>query len=198
MKLLAATEEQRYFPNLVNLNVRQTSLTNQTVNQLIAKFPNLRRLNLSFTGICNSIFVPSVTTSKLEKLSLTSTAISSPQLVRVLSLLPDLKTLAIGAIGGGPIMGASMFSTSLGFLDDHLRQVTDVLDKCAMLENVSLVGNAKLGTVRRVDRALAYFVKKVGRRCKVCVGILLCITAGFIFRNRSSIWPGFLPYGLRI
>lgn len=57
--------------------------------------------------------------------------------------------------------------------DQTLRDVVDQLAICSKLENVSLVGNTKLGVVGRRDRALAYFVRKVGRKCKVRNRLLL-------------------------
>ncbi|KAJ3016818.1 hypothetical protein NUW54_g729 [Trametes sanguinea] len=72
-------------------------------------------------------------------------------------------------MGGGQGSSAAISNTSaMTLTDDTLRSLTDTLEKCEDIERVNLVGNTKLGfTGRRgPDAALAYFVRKVGRRCK--------------------------------
>ena len=55
--------------------------------------------------------------------------------------------------------------------DETLRALADALPAEGEIARVSLVGNTKLGLTGRrgPDAALAYFVRKVGRRCQVSV-----------------------------
>lgn len=58
-------------------------------------------------------------------------------------------------------------SSALTFTNEALIRLTDILDKFAHLESVSLVANAKLGFTERRDGAVADFIARVGRKCKV-------------------------------
>jgi hypothetical protein len=51
--------------------------------------------------------------------------------------------------------------------DDTLAGLTDILETFVDLENINLVGNTKLGLNTRGTGALAKFIARVGRRCKV-------------------------------
>jgi translation initiation factor 2 beta subunit (eIF-2beta)/eIF-5 len=51
--------------------------------------------------------------------------------------------------------------------DDTLHVLTDVLQTFNHLEDISLVGNVKLGS-SRINSALRSFVGRVGKKCKVC------------------------------
>ncbi|KAI0078943.1 RNI-like protein [Panus rudis PR-1116 ss-1] len=152
-------------PNIYSLNIRQTPITDSVVDEILTICPNIRRLDLSFTNIKHP---PLLLSHKgFEKLSLTSTRIPSTHLVNILSDLPNLKSLSLGAQGGGQGSSASVTnSTAMTLNDQTLRQLTDILENYSTLENISLVGNTKLGfSSKRSDSALADFIRKVGRRC---------------------------------
>jgi hypothetical protein len=106
----------------------------------------------------------------LEKLSLSSTAVTGTDLVDVISRLPQLKTLSLGVMGGGNGLSAKMGNSSaLTLTPAILRELTDILEHFEHLENVSLVGNTKLYSMESSCKSLADFVRKVGRKCKVGV-----------------------------
>jgi len=151
---------------LQNLKLRLTAVSEQSVNFLISLCPNLRRLDLSFTAVRRLSFGPEI--PPLEKLSLTSTQMASSDLFAVISLHPHLKILSVGALGGGqgstPAVGNP---SSMTLSDEMLSTLTDILEKFQQLENVSLVGNSKLGIFKRRESPLSDFIRRVGRRCKV-------------------------------
>ncbi|KAJ2989283.1 hypothetical protein NUW54_g8833 [Trametes sanguinea] len=152
--------------NLRSLKLRQAALSDAVINPMLAICPDLERLDLSFTLVKRPVLPAG---HALEKLVLTSTKISSQDLITMISPLTRLKVLALGAMGGGQGSSAAISNTSaMTLTDDTLRSLTDTLKKCEDIERVNLVGNTKLGfTGRRgPDAALAYFVRKVGRRCK--------------------------------
>lgn len=124
--------------------------------------------------------------NRLVKLALTSTQLYGPTIVAAVASLPHLRSLAIGALGGGQGSTVAIANTSaMTMTDETLRALTDALvnrDASASdgdssvdagFEHINLVGNTKLGLTGRRgrDAALAYFVRKVGRRCKV--GVML-------------------------
>ena len=164
------------FPALRTLKLRQTSLTDISLNLLLPSCPALRRLDISFTGIRHPHQFIQGSGIALEKLSLTSTAVSSDFLVTALSCIPSLRILSIGALGGGPGQAPAIRNTTaMTLTDDALSCLVDVLDTYEGLESTSLVGNTKLGMTGGRNRALADFVARIGRRLKVSVLILtLC------------------------
>ncbi|KAI0335341.1 RNI-like protein [Cubamyces sp. BRFM 1775] len=152
--------------SLRSLKLRQAALSDAVLNPTLAICPNLERLDLSFTLVKRPVLPLG---HSLEKIVLTSTKISSSDLLAMMSPLTRLKVLAIGAMGGGQGSSAAISNTSaMTLTDETLRSLTDILGSCPDIERVNLVGNTKLGfTGRRgPDAALAYFVRKVGRRCK--------------------------------
>ncbi|THH21456.1 hypothetical protein EW146_g89 [Bondarzewia mesenterica] len=153
-------------PALTTLKLRQTSLTDNSFNVFLPICPNLRRLDLSFTGVRHPT---QFSVSSLEKLSLTSTVVSTDDLVAIILKLPRLRTLAIGALGGGQGKASAIGNTTaMTMTDDGLQKLADALKNDEYLESVSLVGNSKLGMTARArgDGALSYFVACVGRRLK--------------------------------
>jgi hypothetical protein len=109
-----------------------------------------------------------LTGARIEKLSLTSTAVSSVDIVALISSLPHLKSLALGALGGGQGSSVSIGNTSaMTMTDQTLESLTDVMKDFGQLETISLVGNTKLGVTSRGGSALEYFIRWVGRKCKV-------------------------------
>ncbi|KDQ63818.1 hypothetical protein JAAARDRAFT_29865 [Jaapia argillacea MUCL 33604] len=154
---------------LHTLKLRQTMLTDMSLNYLLGLCPNLRRLDLSFTPVRRPRHRMADTIPPLEKLSLTSTRVSGADLLTIVAHLPQLKTLAIGALGGGQGSTATISNSSaMTMTDDILIALTDILVKYESLENINLVGNSKLGVSGR-KTALIEFVRRVGRRCKVCL-----------------------------
>jgi hypothetical protein len=106
--------------------------------------------------------------ARIEKLSLTSTVISSVDVVALISSLPHIKSLALGALGGGQGSSVAIGNTSaMTMTDQTLESLTGVLKDFGQLEKISLVGNTKLGATSRRSGALEYFIKCVGRECKV-------------------------------
>ena len=155
-------------PHMKNLKFRQLGLSETSMYAFIARCPNLTRLDVSFTR--HHRLPPStITLSALEKLSLTSTALSSTDAVSMISGLPNLRMLSLGALGSGQGSSSSIGNTSaMTMTDDTLRSLTDVLSRLEHLDKLSLVGNTKLGFTSRHDEngALANIIRRVGRRCK--------------------------------
>jgi hypothetical protein len=80
--------------------------------------------------------------------------------------MTSLKILAIGAIGRGEGSAAVVSNASaMTLTDSTLGDLTHYFDAFERLENVSIAGNLKLGTVNR--HLLSDFVTKMGRKCKV-------------------------------
>ncbi|KAG6333607.1 hypothetical protein ID866_5478, partial [Astraeus odoratus] len=154
------------FRNLHNLKFRQLALSDASVQSFLMRCPNLKRLDLSFTNVRRP--PPTMNAAPpLEKLSLTSTNIQIPDVVALITALPGLRILSLGAIGGGQGSSVSMGNSSaLNMTDEALVHLTDALQGLGNLEKVSLVGNSKLGLTSRGDGALADFLRKVGRKCK--------------------------------
>ncbi|TDL28013.1 RNI-like protein [Rickenella mellea] len=147
---------------LRSLKLRHGSLSDPSFAMWIARCPLLQTFDASFTPLRR---LPDLQTlTSLQKLAITSTFISSADLVDLVRHLPRLKTLSIGALGVKP--GANtMTSTAMSLNDESLVRLTDALEGCAGIENINLVRNAKLGLTSR-DGALRYFVQKIGRKCK--------------------------------
>lgn len=57
--------------------------------------------------------------------------------------------------------------------DDTLHALTNVLQTFVHLEDISLVGNIKLGS--KIDSALCSFVSRVGKKCKVLQDATQCV-----------------------
>ena len=153
-------------PNLKTLKLKQSAVTDAVINQWLLICPNIRRLDLSFTSVRHP--PPLLSNSTLEKLSLTSTRVSSSDLIKMLTDMSGLRSLSIGALGAGRGFTASISNTSAMTLTDQaLRDITDILSGCSNLVKVNLVGNTKLGLTARRDGALADFIQRVGRMCTV-------------------------------
>ena len=151
-------------PNLRTLKLRQTFVTDVSVATFLILCPNLRRLDLAFTGVQHP--APLLTKVDLEKLSLTSTKITSTNLLKILAGMENLQTLALGALGRGGGSAVSVSNTTaMTMTDDTLRKLTNVLAQLSHLEHINLAGNTKLGTVSR--HSLREFVSTVGRNCRV-------------------------------
>jgi hypothetical protein len=132
--------------------------------------PNLTRLDLSFTGVRHLPKLgPDFSVPPLEKLSLTSTMMSMNDVLLIVEHLPCLRILSLGALGGSQGTSASISNSSAMTMNETmLRELTSVLDEnCKGLENISLVGNTKLGMGVRKNSAIQDFIARVGRRCKV-------------------------------
>ena len=126
-----------------------------------ANFPNLRRLDISFTNIQH---IPT-SSPYIEKLALSSTplAISFGGFASSSTSYPfpaeflQLRTLNIGALGQ-----SAKSSGALVLTDGLLMDLTDVLAPLEHLEHVNLASNAKL-----TSQSISEFMSFVGRRCKV-------------------------------
>lgn len=131
--------------------------------------PGLQRFDVSFTLVRHPPLLLSPSQiPPLQKLSLTSTAVSASDLVEIISLLPQLRALSLGAMGGSRGSRISVGNTSsMTMTDNSLRELTAVLETFMHLESINLVGNTKLGITSKTDSALFGFVSRVGRRCKV-------------------------------
>ena len=154
------TERGFSLPALRTLKLRQTSLSDVSVNKLVPLVPNIRRIDISFTDIRRPLSVSPDSFASLEKLSVTSTCVSPDDLLSIISVAPRLHTLNIGALGGSHGRGVS----TMTFTDVHLRCLTTVLSQNTAIENISLVENTKLA---RDEEVIAEFILLVGRRLKV-------------------------------
>lgn len=142
----------------------------------MARCPNLQRLDLSFTLIQHAPrLLSDIRTLLLQKLSLTSTAVRPADLISIIQLLPQLRTLSLGAMGANRGSQASINNSSaMTMNDDDLRSLTDILVTFAHLEDISLVGNIKLGSSSKISSALWGFVDHVGKKCKVLQDATYC------------------------
>lgn len=156
------------FPLLRTLKLRQTSLTDISMNSLPPLCPALSSINLAFTGIRHPPYFHHSDVHPPEKLSLTSTAVSMYDLLLLISRLPRLRSLSIDALGAGNSGKSSSMgnSTAMTLDDEGLTDLTDILAGFEHLESMSMVGNTKLGMTSRTDGALEYFIRRVGRRLK--------------------------------
>ncbi|KAG8212808.1 hypothetical protein J3R82DRAFT_11100 [Butyriboletus roseoflavus] len=108
-------------PRMKNLKFRQLGLSETSMYAFIALCPNLTRLDVSFTRLHRLPPSPLTPASTLEKLSLTSTALSSTDIVSLISTLPNLRTLYLGALGSGQGSSASIGNISaMTMTDDTL------------------------------------------------------------------------------
>ncbi|KAK0198662.1 RNI-like protein [Armillaria mellea] len=163
-KFLSGVDETFRHVNLRNLKLRQTAVSDHSMMTLTTICPNLRRLDVSFTGIRKpSLWVDQ--SPHLEKLCLTSTAISSGELCNTIRNLSKLKTLVIGALGCWN---------------------NDLLAEHGGLESLSLVSNTKLSLTRRESSALCHMISRVGRKCKY-------LNLSSIPSLRSSDLTGLMP-----
>ncbi|KAI6044994.1 hypothetical protein EDC04DRAFT_2637950 [Pisolithus marmoratus] len=167
-KLLGRLSETNVvLANLQNLKLRQLSLSDVSVQPFLARCPNLKRLDVSFTHIRRSPFGTN-SIPALEKLTLTSINMPPTDIIAMIAGLLHLQTLALGALGGG---GQGSFTavgnhSAMSMTDESLALLTDKFVALKNLEKVSLVGNSKLGLTSRGEGALSDFVRKVGRRLK--------------------------------
>ncbi|TFK57375.1 RNI-like protein [Heliocybe sulcata] len=162
-KFLSTMAEQPDFQlvKLRTLKLRQARLSDHSLDPILAACPTLKRLDLSFTLVKRPSQLTGDDAPPLEKLSLTSTRLSNADVVTIVSRLPQLKVLALGALGGGQGSSVALANSSaMTLTDDALRALTAVLEKFQHLEDVNLVGNTKLGLGSRADRALAGFIRR--------------------------------------
>jgi len=101
-------------PALRTLKLRQTSLSDNSINALAPLVPNLRRIDVSFTNIRRPLSAALDGFANLDKLSVTSTNVSPDDLLLVLSVTSRLHSL------------------------------TEIPSQNAFIENVSIVGNTEL------------------------------------------------------
>lgn len=167
-KLLVELPDGFRLPDLRTLKLRQTSLSEASLGSILKICPALRRLDISFTLIRHPPQLLDSCMSTLEKLCLTSTSILPSDLINVVSILPGLRVLAIGAMGVNRGSRASIGNTSaMTMTDVTLLSLTSVLEKFRHMEDISLVGNTKLGLALNEPSAMSSFISRVGRNCKV-------------------------------
>lgn len=148
-------------PNLRNLKFSRLAISEASLNAFLPLCPALRRLDVSFTVVRHPL-LGAYPVPPLEKLSLTSTGTSNPDLLALLPRLPNLATLSLGALGASQRSIAAI-DASMTLTDPALLKVLPALQTFDALDSLSLVGNIKLGP------ALAPFIATVGRACKVRV-----------------------------
>lgn len=163
-KLLTGLDEAFELPKLRTIKLRHAELSDVSVKSIIRLCPNLRRLDLSFTLVRRPFPLIASQMPSLEKLALTSTAVTTVDLLAALRLLPHLKTISLGALSVSP--GATVSINNAALNDSILRELTDILETYDV-ESLSLVKNVKLGFLAGKDNALRSFISRVGRRCKV-------------------------------
>ncbi|GJE86055.1 LRR-repeat protein [Phanerochaete sordida] len=146
------------------LKLKMTPITDQVLNTFLELCPEIRRLDVSFTGIRRPAALLRTTT--LEKLSLTSTAVTSADLLKAGAGMVELRALSLGALGrtGGSSIAVANTS-AMTMTDDTLKKLTNIMMSCKFLRSISLAGNTKLGTVTGLS--LTGFVRHVGRKCEV-------------------------------
>lgn len=179
-KLLAGLDEDFELPNLRTIKLRHAELSDVSVKSVIRICPNLKRLDLSFTLVRRPFSLVASHMPSLEKLALTSTPILSLELMPTLRLLPQLRTLSLGALCASP--GATVSISNATLNDVILRLLTDILET-RHVENLSLVKNVKLGFLASKDNALRDFISRVGRKCKVK------IPTSFVLRKLNGFSP---------
>ncbi|KIP12014.1 hypothetical protein PHLGIDRAFT_98774 [Phlebiopsis gigantea 11061_1 CR5-6] len=151
------------FPNLRTLKLKLTPVGDQVLNTILEICPGIRRLDVSFTNIQRPASL--IQTTSLEKLSLTSTAMSSADMLKTVTGMTGLRSLALGALGrkGGSSIAVANTSV-MTMTDETLRKLTKALTGCERLASVNLAGNTKLGSVS--GSALTSFVGQIGRNCE--------------------------------
>lgn len=165
-------------PHMKNIKFRQLGLSETSMYAFIVRCPNLTRLDVSFTRLHRIPPSTAIHSSALEKLSLTSTALSSTDIVSLISALRNIRTLYLGALGSGQGSSASIGNISaMTMTDDTLTSLTDVMENFEHLEKFSLVGNTKLGLTSRRDEhgALTDVIRRVGRKCKARRPTVHCV-----------------------
>ncbi|KAJ7130082.1 RNI-like protein [Mycena crocata] len=145
-------------PKLRTLKLTRLTISEVSLNAFLTICPALRRLDISFTNIRHPL-VGSYDIPALEKLSLTSTGTTNAELLALLPRLPTLTSLALGALGASPRSIAAIDS-GMTLTDSALLKTIPLFQTCPALENISLVGNIKLGF------AIEHFIADVGRKCK--------------------------------
>ncbi|KAG6901846.1 hypothetical protein C0995_007232 [Termitomyces sp. Mi166 len=166
-KLLVDLPDEFQLTDLRTLKLRQTSISEASLGSILKLCPMLRRLDLSFTLIRHPPQLLDPRMASLEKLCLTSTGVSPDGLINIISLLPGLRVLAIGAMGANRGSRASIGNTSaMTMTDVTLVSLTSVLEQFQHIEDISLVGNTKLGLTSKDPSAMSIFIRRVGRKCK--------------------------------
>lgn len=148
---------------LETLKLRQTALSDVSINAILVCCPSIRRLDLSFTRVKTLSPTSLDILGGLEKLSLTSTDVSRNHLVAIIQHAQGLRTLNIGAMGGGRGQSVGLGNASaLTMTDDVLVAVTKAIGPDVAMLN--LVGNAKIGQRRQ---PIIIFLETIRNRVKV-------------------------------
>ncbi|KAG9029343.1 hypothetical protein FRB95_005459 [Tulasnella sp. JGI-2019a] len=142
--------------NIRSLKLRQTDINDASLLNLLSHTPNLTTLDVSFTAVHGFASLNDLADwMHLQKISVTGCPLRSFVWLTEPTILSSLRTLNFGAIGE---------NGSVTLTDDLLEHVSELPYPAANLENLSLVGNSKLGARRA---PLHDFVSRIGRTCKV-------------------------------
>ncbi|KAJ3823893.1 RNI-like protein [Lentinula raphanica] len=160
-------EQAVNMPKLQTLKLRGLQLSDSSIDFLVSLSPNLRRLDISFTltkrpmlftfrkDVFSTCAV--LSTPPLEKLSLTSTRVAAPELLQIVSSLPHIQTISLGALGAVGSMGVASATT---LNNTTLSKLTDTLESFPNLRSVNLVSNTRLSGAAVFD-----FIERIGRKC---------------------------------
>ncbi|KIJ26912.1 hypothetical protein M422DRAFT_55305 [Sphaerobolus stellatus SS14] len=185
--------------HLRTLKIKHTQITDVSVRKIAGRFGStLSRLDVSFCPIRGPLsLLEDGPGWVLEKLSFTSTPLTSQWMHGFSSfglsgnLKHTLRVLHMGALGAQASTSAITLQGNLTLNDELLWAITDVLTEFQVLEDVSLVGNSKLGLARAgEDSPLSRFVRIIGRKCKVSVFLKYMVTVYLILSRifRYLIW----------
>ncbi|KAF8873983.1 hypothetical protein CPB84DRAFT_1798067 [Gymnopilus junonius] len=163
-------------PNLHTLKLAHLALSDAALASLPSLptlCPELRRLDLSFTLVKNVPFLlplPNAPSLKLEKLNLTSTSITPAALEELLKLCMKGRVASASANGVGLTMDDAVLDSITKVLSGEMDDEDASSSRRLPLEDLSLVGNLKLGLTPRHDQngmtSLARFITRIGRSCK--------------------------------
>lgn len=159
---------------LRNLKLRLITAPDLPLSTILPRLPNLESLDVSFTELRHlpaPSLLPESLSTTMQKLSFTSTPLPVAALPMFLAHFKKLRTINLGALGG---------QDTPSLRDETLYELTDVLVECLDLAHVSLVGNAKLGSISQAP--LIDFVSRVGRRCQASP----CIPVGILSSHRLA------------
>ncbi|KAG8875808.1 hypothetical protein FRB97_004696 [Tulasnella sp. 331] len=140
--------------NVKSLKLRLTGVNDASLLTLISHTPNLTTLDVSFTAVHGFASLNSLADwPHLQKISVTACPLRSFMWLTEPTIISNLRTLNLGAIAE---------NGSVTLTDDLLEHIS-ALPSPASLENLSLVGNSKLGAR---EAPLHDFISKIGRTCK--------------------------------
>lgn len=151
--------------NIKSLKLRLTGVNDASLIALISHTPNLTTVDVSFTAVHGFASLNSLADwPHLQKISVTSCPLRSFVWLTEPTIILSLRTLNFGAIAE---------NGSVTLTDDLLEHIS-ALPSPASLENLSLVGNSKLGARQA---PLYNLISGIGRTCKVGPPFVTCLRA---------------------